>query len=62
MYVDAYVPNTVVATQADIPRMYIFVVNSVPLPNLSTGYGIHLFNASGQCMYDSIKNIFNQEQ
>ena len=58
MYVTAYVPNTIVATAADIPRMYIFVANPVPTANLSTGYGIHLFNASGQCTYDSNKKHF----
>lgn len=58
MYVTAYVPNTIVATAADIPRMYVFVANPVPTANLSTGYGIHLFNASGQCTYDSNKKHF----
>jgi hypothetical protein len=58
MYVNAYVPNTVVPTAADVPRLYIFVADPVPLPNLSTGYGVHVFNASGQCMYDSNKKHF----
>lgn len=54
----AFVPDTVVASSADIPRVYVFVTDPVPSANLSTGYGIHVFNGSQQCTYDSNKRHF----
>jgi hypothetical protein len=53
-----FVPNTVVAAISDIPKAYIFVANPVPTANLSTGYGMHVFNGSQQCTYDSNKKHF----
>lgn len=54
----AFIPDTVVASSADIPRVYVFVADPVPTANLSTGYGIHVFNGSQQCTYDSNKRHF----
>jgi hypothetical protein len=53
-----FVPNTIVAQISDIPKAYIFVANPVPRANLSTGFGLHVFNASQQCTYDSNKKHF----
>jgi DNA/RNA endonuclease YhcR with UshA esterase domain len=53
-----FVPDTIVASISDIPKAYIFVANPVPTANLSTGYGMHVFNASQQCTYDSNKKHF----
>jgi hypothetical protein len=53
-----FVPNTIVAAISDIPKAYIFVANPVPTANLSTGFGLHVFNASQQCTYDSNKRHF----
>lgn len=53
-----FVPNTIVAAISDIPKAYIFVADPVPTANLSTGYGMHVFNASQQCTYDSNKRHF----
>ena len=53
-----FVPNTIVAQISDIPKAYIFVANPVPTANLSTGFGMHVFNASQQCTYDSNKRHF----
>ena len=54
----AYVPNTAIATVADIPKAYIFVVNPIPNALISTGYGIHIRNASAQYVFDSGKRHF----
>jgi hypothetical protein len=54
----AYIPSTVVASAADVPRVYVFVADPVPTANLSTGYGVHVFNSSQQCTYDSNKKHF----
>jgi hypothetical protein len=54
----AYVPNTAIATIADIPKAYIFVTNPIPNAIISTGYGIHIRNASAQYMFDSGKRHF----
>lgn len=54
----AFIPSTVVASAADVPRVYVFVADPVPTANLSTGYGIHVFNGSQQCTYDSNKRHF----
>jgi len=49
-----FVPNTRVASVADIPKAYIFVTDPVPPPNPSIDkYGIRLFSASGAITYDS---------
>jgi hypothetical protein len=58
VYIEAFVPNNLVASIADIPKAYIFVTNPVPTANLSTGYGMHVFNSSQQCVYDSNKKHF----
>lgn len=59
-YVDisVFVPDTLVALTSDTPRGYIFVTDPIPGANLSTGYGVHIFNGSQQCMYDSNKRHF----
>ena len=53
-----FVPDTLVPAISDIPKAYTFVSNPVPTANLSTGYGMHVFNASQQCTYDSNKKHF----
>jgi hypothetical protein len=59
-YVDIsiFVPNTLVALPSDTPKAYIFVTDPIPGGNLSTGYGVHIFNGSQQCVYDSNKKHF----
>jgi len=50
----AFVPNTRVATAADIPKAYIFVTDPVPPPTSTTAkYGIRLLSQSGAITYDS---------
>ena len=58
----AYVPNTVVATAADIPKAYMFICEAIPNAQLGTGYGIQIFNASAQCMFDSNKRHLQPAQ
>ena len=58
----AYVPNTVVATAADIPKAYMFIGEAIPNAQLGTGYGIQIFNASAQCMFDSNKRHLQPAQ
>jgi hypothetical protein len=49
-----FIPNTRVASVADIPKAYIFVTDPVPPPNPSIAkYGIRLFSESGAITYDS---------
>lgn len=58
----AYVPNTVVATAADIPKAYMFIGEPIPTAQLGTGYGVQIFNASGQCMFDTNKRHLQPAQ
>ena len=58
----AYVPNTVVATAADIPKAYMFIGDAIPNAQLGTGYGVQIFNASGQCMFDTNKRHLQPAQ
>ena len=58
----AYVPNTVVATAADIPKAYMFIGEAIHNAQLGTGYGIQIFNASAQCMFDSNKRHLQPAQ
>jgi len=53
-YIDivAYVPVDTVPVAADFPEVYAFAIDPI---TAGTGYGIQLFNSSGQCMYDSTK-------
>lgn len=53
-----FVPDTLVALLSDVPKAYIFVADPIPAANKSTGYGMHIFNASQQCVYDSNKRHF----
>lgn len=58
----AYVPNTAVATAADIPKAYMFIGEPIPTAQLGTGYGVQIFNASGQCMFDTNKRHLQPAQ
>lgn len=58
----AYVPNTAVATSADIPKAYMFIGEAIPNAQLSTGYGVQIFNAIGQCVFDSNKRHLQPAQ
>lgn len=58
----AYVPNTVVATAADIPKAYMFIGQAIPNALLGTGYGIQVFNQAAECMFDSNKRHLQPAQ
>jgi hypothetical protein len=58
----AYVPNTVVATAADIPKAYMFIGDAIPNAQLGTGYGIQIFNQAAQCVFDSNKRHLQPAQ
>jgi hypothetical protein len=58
----AYVPNTVVATAADIPKAYMFIGNAIPNSQLGTGYGVQIFNQAAECMFDSNKRHLQPAQ
>ena len=58
----AYVPNTAVATSADIPKAYMFIGEAIPTAQLGTGYGVQIFNATAQCMFDTNKRHLQPAQ
>jgi hypothetical protein len=58
----AYVPNTAVATAADIPKAYMFIGEAIPTAQLGTGYGVQIFNPVAQCMFDSTKRHLQPAQ
>jgi hypothetical protein len=58
----AYVPNTVVATAADIPKAYMFIGEAIPNAQLGSGYGVQIFNQAAQCMFDSNKRHLQPAQ
>lgn len=58
----AYVPNTAVATAADIPKAYMFIGEAIPAAQLGTGYGVQIFNQAAQCMFDSNKRHLQPAQ
>lgn len=58
----AYVPNTAVATAADIPKAYMFIGEAIPNAQRGSGYGIQIFNQAAQCMFDSTKRHLQPAQ